>query len=147
MLADKQMRAQSHAAFRFVVEIDNERQAAFTECSLPVIEWEVEEVKEGGLNTFVHQLPGRRKSAKVSLKNGVGKSKLLDWYINAISTTVARKAVTISLFDSHCQPVMVWSINGAYPIKWTGPQVKTDNNTIAIQTLELVCGEIAVSLT
>jgi phage tail-like protein len=50
------------------------------------------------------------------------------------------------LLDLTHQPLMVWNIQDAYPIKWTGPQLKSDGNTIAIQTLELVCGEVTVSL-
>jgi phage tail-like protein len=137
---------QANPAFRFVVDVEGERQGAFTECSLPSVEWEVEELKEGGLNTYTHQLPGRRKSARLSLKNGVGKSQLLQWYLDAVSAVVSRKPVTVTLLDLTHQPLMVWNIQDAYPIKWTGPQLKSDGNTIAIQTLELVCGEVTVSL-
>ncbi len=145
MASDAQIRGQVNAAFRFVVDIEDERQAAFTECSLPTLEWEVEEVKEGGLNVYTHQLPGRRKSARVSLKNGVGKSKLLDWYLSTLSQQSERKKVTITLLDLALKPVLVWHIENAYPIKWTSPQLKSDENAVAIQTLELICGNISVS--
>lgn len=145
MPGQDEIRARMHAAFRFVVDVEDERQAAFTECSLPSLEWDTEEVKEGGLNLYTHQLPGRRKSARVSLKNGVGKSKLLDWYIEALSSQTQRKKVTITLLDMQLQPVLVWQIEEAYPIKWTSPQLKSDDSSVAIQTLELVCGNISVS--
>ena len=145
MTADMRMRQLTHAAFRFVVDIAGDPQAAFTECSLPSLEWEVEEVKEGGQNQYTHSLPGRRKPARVSLKNGVGKSTLLDWYIAALAKTTERKKITITLMDLPRSPVLVWNIEDAYPIKWIGPQLKSDDNTIAIQTLELVCGHITVS--
>ncbi len=132
------------AAFRFVIDVEGERQAAFTECTLPTIEWEVEEVKEGGLNTYTHQLPGRRKAARITFKNGVGKSKLLEWYMNTMSEKITRKPVTITLLDSKHNPVLVWDIQNAYPLKWGGPVLKTDTNAIAIQTLDLGCGEITV---
>ena len=79
-MSDQPMRIEVSPTFRFVVDVAGDRQAVFTECTLPVIEWEVEEVKEGGVNTYVQQLPGRRKPARISLKNGVGKSELLKWY-------------------------------------------------------------------
>jgi phage tail-like protein len=144
MSDDKPIRLLANAAFRFIVDVGNDRQGAFTECALPTIEWDIEEVKEGGLNTYIHQLPGRRKSARVSLKNGVGKSGLLEWYFQSMKEQFARKNVTITLLDMQLKPVMVWELNEAYPVKWTGPQLKTDNNTIAIQTLDLACGEITV---
>jgi phage tail-like protein len=136
---------QTNAAFRFVIDVEGERQAAFTECTLPTLEWEVEEIKEGGLNTHTHQLPGRRKGARISLKNGVGKGKLLDWYLEGFEKAVQRKPLTITLLNAQRQPLMVWNIQESYPIKWTGPQLKSDDNAIAIQTLELVCGDISVS--
>ena len=145
MAAADQLRTLTNPAFRFVVDIDDNRLAAFTECTLPVIEFEVEEIKEGGLNAFTHLLPGRRKAARVSLKNGVGKSELLDWYVEVMGETFNRKSVTITLLDSKKEDVLTWQINGAYPVKWTGPQLKSSDNTIAIQTLELACGEITVS--
>lgn len=145
MADDQQWRAQAHPSFRFVVDIDNKRQAVFTECTLPAIEWEVEEVKEGGLNTYTHQLPGRRKSAKVSLKNGVGKSELLKWYFSAMEENFERHKVTITLLDATHDKVMVWNATDAVPVRWVGPELRTSDATIAIQTLELACGRITVS--
>ena len=139
-----QIRSQANPAFRFVVDVGGERQGAFTECTLPTLEWEVEEIKEGGLNHFVHQLPGRRKATKITLKNGIGKNELVRWYIQGIKEIVERKPISIMLYDPSHNPIITWSIKDAYPVKWTGPQLKTDANTIAIQTLELVCGEISV---
>jgi phage tail-like protein len=146
MQVDSQMRILTNAAFRFTVEIDGERQGAFIECSLPNIEWEVEEIKEGGLNTYTHQLPGRRKAARITLKNGVGKSSLLDWYFSTMSESFSRKPVTITLLDPRQNPVLTWHIKDAYPVKWAGPQLKTDANNVAIQSLDLACGEITVSV-
>lgn len=144
-MSNEAIRDSANAAFRFVVNIDGSAQAAFTECSVPVIEWEVEEVKEGGLNTFTHQLPGRRKGAKITLKNGVGVTDLFNWYQKSMGEEFIRKSITVSLLDSMKQKVMIWDLKDAYPTKWTGPQLKTSDNSIAIQTLEFACGEVSVS--
>ena len=145
MLTDVFMGALTTTAFRFVVAISGNPLGAFTECTLPTIEWEVEEVKEGGLNTFVHQLPGRRKATRITLKNGVAiASDLFVWYIKTMNEEFSRRQVTVTLLNSLFIPAMVWNIEDAYPIKWTGPQLKTSDNTIALQTLELACGEITV---
>ena len=144
MTIDKEIRAQTLPAFRFVVSLGGRDQAAFTECTLPVIEWEVEQVKEGGLNMMVHQLPGRRKAAKVSLKNGIGTHELLKWYFKAMKGDLERKDMAIALRNS-TESVIIWEISQALPTRWTGPQLQADANTIAIQTLELACGEVSVS--
>lgn len=134
-----------HAAFRFVVKIDGINHAVFTECTLPNIEWDVEEVKEGGLNTYVHQLPGLRKAAKVTLKNGIGTGDLLAWYKQAMNQEYVRRPVTITLLDTAHERVMDWNIKDAYPVKWNGPQLKSDGNAVAVETLELACGEVTIA--
>lgn len=144
-MIDKALRASTNAVFRFVVTIDGIPHGVFTECTLPTIEWETEEVKEGGLNTYTHQLPGRRKGAKITLKKGVGISALLDWYLDGMGETFKRRPVTITLLNSLSAPILAWHIEDAYPVKWSGPQLKADDNSIAIQTLELACGEISVA--
>jgi phage tail-like protein len=140
------LRSSLNPVFRFIVEVGDDKQGVFTECTLPTIEWEMQEIKEGGLNSYTHQLPGRRKGVRITLKNGVGKASLLDWYIKCMGfPPYERRKVTVKLCDSKNQPVMTWNIQNAYPTKWTGPNLKADENSIAIQTLELACGEITIN--
>lgn len=134
--------AQTNTAFCFVVKLGGEKVAAFTECMLPVIDWEIEEVKEGGLNTSIHQLPGRRKSARFTLKNGISKGELVTWCIKVMTERFVRKTMTVELLDAHLNPIAVWEMQDAYPIKWTGPQLRSDASAIAIQTIEFACGEV-----
>ena len=145
MLLDEQIRTMLSAAFRFVVDIDGMPVGAFTECTLPTVALDTEVVKEGGLNTYVHQLPGARKPAKISLKNGIGiASPLIALYQAAMNERFRRVNVTVTLLNAMFIPVMVLNIRDAYPVTWTGPQLRSDGNTVAIQTLEMVCGEILV---
>jgi len=145
MLVEQQLRTLLTAAFRFVVAIDGVSVGAFTECTLPSIELDVETVKEGGLNTHVHQLVGPRKPARITLKNGVGvTTHLMNLYQEIMSGQFGRLHVTVTLLSPSFVPVMVLDIQDACPVKWTGPRLKTDDNTVAIQTLELVCGEITI---
>ncbi len=138
-----------YASFRFQVDIDNKSgfTGIFTECKLPDVEWDIQEMKEGGLNSFTHQLPGRRKSTKVTLKNGLAtKGVLMEWYANIMDEDFDKflKSVTITLLDSNHQPVMRWNISNAYPSKLTWPELKSSDNVVAIQTLELACGEVTI---
>lgn len=147
MANNEQLISQFHIAYRYVIEINGKRLAAFTECTLPTIEWEMEEVKEGGLNTYVHQLPGRRKASRLTLKQGVGKSVLLDWYLKTLNEIFEPRDITITLLDITGVDVATWIVGRAYPIKWTGPQLKSDSNAVAIQTLEFACAEILIDTT
>ena len=146
MALDKQVREGITAAFRFVVSIDGTAMAAFSECKLPDLELNVEEVKEGGLNTYVHLLPGQRKPGRITLKNGVGVTKdLNEWYTQAMSEQFTRKRVSISLLNSKLEAIMTLDFQNAIPVKWSGPTLKSDEATIAVQTLELVVGEVSIS--
>jgi phage tail-like protein len=141
-----QLLAESHVAFRYVVEIGKQRMGVFTECDLPTIEWETEEVREGGLNTHVHVLPGRRKAARFTLKHGIGRGQLIEWYKKALENQFQARNVTIALQDVAGNIVATWVMNEAYPIKWTGPQLKADSNTVAIQSIEFACGQVTVDI-
>lgn len=141
----EQVRTSSVPVFRFIIAEKGQSLGVFTECTLPVIEWELEEVKEGGQNNFVHQLPGRRKAARLTLKNGVGNSKLMEWFWEMLDDKIDRRDLTIQLLatqDSN-SAVMTLYIESAYPVKWSGPTLKADDNSIAIQTVEFVCGNIS----
>ena len=100
------------------------------------------------MNTYTHLLLGRRKQATFTLKNGVGTSDLVSWYIATMNGAFTapdmglRRMVTISLLNSLKKPVMVWNIEDAMPTKWSGPQLKTGENSVAIQTFQFSCGEI-----
>lgn len=139
-----ELRATLNPAFRFVVEIDGVRQAVFTECTLPIVEWDVLEVKEGGLNGYTHQLPAMRKQARMTLKNGIGTDDLLKWCVEGMKENFERKAITVKLFNVAHEPLLSWHIAGAWPFKWSAPALKSNESALAIQTLEIACGEITV---
>ncbi len=136
--------------FRFIVLVNAAPYGVFTECDLPVVEWETQVIKEGGLNSRVHTLFGRRKETKLTLKNGVGTSAFIAWYLMAMEGIYdipglgLRRSVTVLLLNSLKIPVMTWHISNALPTKWSGPQLKTSENSVAVQSLELACGEITL---
>lgn len=144
----EKMRSIANPSFRFIVDFGGNTEGVFTECTLPVIEFEVEEVKEGGVNDYIHQLPGRRKSARITLKNGVGSSEMAKWFFGeCLQGQISRRNLSIKLvrqIDPAKDAIMDLKIDNAFPIKWTGPQLKSDDNSIAIQTIELSCGKISV---
>ena len=135
------------ANFRFALDLGQGKGWAgvFTECKLPDVAWDVEPVKEGGQNTFVHQLPGQRKPGNVTLKYGLTKQfELLDWYADMMSENFKEinKTVTITLLDAEGNPVLMWNLHDAYPVKVTWPELKAGESAVAIQTLELACGRV-----
>jgi len=140
-------RVDPFATFKFHVEIKGIEEAAFTECSGLEISTEVYEYQEGGLNEYVHKLPGRIKMSNVTLKRGFAisnakTSELHNWYSEieeALLTgnEIAHKEVTITLYSTAKQgEKMSWTLNKAFPVKWVGPAFKSDEAAVAIESLE-----------
>jgi phage tail-like protein len=131
-------RGDPYLTSHFYVEIQGIEQASFAECSGLSIETEVFEYQEGGLNEYVHRLPGRSKVSNVTLKRGITEStELWDWYRDVVQGKIERKNLSIVQYDLEGNEVMRWAFIDAYPVKWSGPSFKADANAITIETLEL----------
>ena len=133
--------------FRFAIEVSGIQEAFFTECSGLQAETEVQEYKEGGVNTGSHKLPGRTTYTKITLKHGVtGSRDLIKWYQRLIMKGYAaseRKNVSIVVYDSTLREAQRWNLIGAIPIKWVGPTFNPSNNDVAIESLELEFNNIS----
>lgn len=125
---------------RFLVEIGSEVVANFQDCSGLSMEVEVQEYIEGGNNEFVHKLPGRLKFGNITLRRGVtDNTQFAMWRpkIEGGKITVERKNISIILFSHSGETVKTWEVTEAYPVKWTGPDLKASSMDVAIETLEL----------
>ena len=124
--------------YSFVVLLGNDPLAFFTECSGLTIEREIKPHPEGGVNDYVHQLPGRLKYTNVTLKRGLTGAKLWDWFQEGLYTgKVERRNVTIALLTPDLLQMQVWDLTNVYPAKWTGPTFNAEGTDVAIETLEL----------
>ena len=109
---------EAHSGFRFNVSIDNEYIAYFTECTLPNLQVETMDVKEGGQNTFTHKLPVRVNVGTVKLRHGMtSDAQLLQWYMLSLQGKIkeATRSVTVTMCDTEGKPVVSWSFVNAYP--------------------------------
>ncbi len=116
--------------------------AWFTEISGLTAEREVFPYEEGGVNDHVHHLPKGVKYGRVTLRRGVGDQALWDWFCGdktgLYTAKVLRQDVTIVLFSSDYTSHKQWKLKKAFPVKWTGPELKADSNQIAIEAIEFV---------
>jgi phage tail-like protein len=144
MAATKDAVVELYAAFSFSVELGNGARALFSECTLPSLEVDVLERKEGGFNEGAHLLAGPVKAGRVTLKRGVTQSsELLQWY-RAVATgnpRTAERNITIVMYDAQGQPVLRLNFERAYPVKWSGPSFRSSDSSIAIEALELAFTE------
>jgi len=125
---------------RFLVEIGSEVVANFQECSGLTVEVEIQEYVEGGNNEFIHKLPGRMKFTNITLKRGVTDNKQFSSWrpkVEGGKITVERKNISIILFSHSGETVKTWEVTDAYPVKWTGPDMRASSMDVAIETLEL----------
>jgi len=126
-------------SFRFRVEIDGIIFAQMSEVTGLQIETETESYEEGGVNDFVHQLPKRTKYQKIILKRGITElDQMWQWYQDVVNGKFERRSGAIILLDAMGEDKWRWNFFSAYPVKWSGPDLKADSNTIAFETVELV---------
>jgi phage tail-like protein len=127
-----------YLSFRFNVEIEGLFVGAFSEVSGLQIEVETEEYKEGGVNDYVHKFPKMAKYQNLVLKKGITNSNdLWEWHQDVVKGIVKRRRVSIVLLDSTGNEKWRWGFEEAYPVKWTGPDLKADTNAVAVESLEL----------
>ncbi len=125
--------------YSFAVQVGDKIHGWFTECSGLTVQREVKTQEEGGVNDFVHQLPGRLKQSNITLKNGLAGNALWEWFQKGLyDAHVERLNVTIILYSSDLKKKKWWDIIDAYPIKWTGPTFDSSKSEAMVETLELV---------
>jgi phage tail-like protein len=126
-------------ANRFLLEIDGIAEAGFSECTGLVIETEIEERREGGINGYIHRLPRGTKFTNVVLKRGMTNSALVwEWHQEIVAGFISMRNISVVLLSRAGDAVWRWDIERAFPIKWSGPDLKADGNGVAIEALEMV---------
>jgi len=132
----------------FKVVIDGQPLGNWSKCEGLAVEYDIYEYREGGNNSFVHRIPGRAKYQNIRLTRPVDPSSAVvaAWLASVAAMTFAPgvgvvlkgSTATIVLLDSACEPVAIWNLVGVYPAKWTGPTLDVGQNSVAMETLELV---------
>ena len=114
----------------------------FSEVSGLTIEIDPIEYRDGLMSagTLALKRPGIRKSGNISLKRGIvsGNIELYNWFNNNGGPNVERRDLTITMLNDEGEPVFVWNVIQAWPLKCEGPGLNAKNNEIAIESLELV---------
>jgi len=133
------------AAFSFLLEYSankNTADAAFQEVSGISSELGSEEVREGGENRFLFQLPLPAKHSNLVLKRGLITygSDLATWCKNTIETDFGSafvvQDITVSLINISGVKLISWVFESAWPIKWNVSTFNSQENTLAIETIE-----------
>lgn len=160
--------------FSFYIEIDDQIEGCFTSCTGLSAKREVMTYQEGGINDFVHSLPGRVSYGNITLKRGIAFSdKLWTWFASGFAFSFAslsaseaaqmedrgnrgnrNKALSqdplhrkISIFQ--CVPYTInvarqYDLEEAFPVSWTGPDLNTASNEVAVESIEIAFRKFTV---
>ena len=133
---------------QFVVEIDGVETARFTESSGIQMSVDVFEYKEGGLNGYVHKLPGRVSYANITFKRGIAEGpELYNWYnrfITKADKSSELKNISIVLYTSLHVETMRWNLTAAYPAKWSGPSLTAASSDLLIESFDIAFDDVSV---
>lgn len=85
------------------------------------------------------KMPGMQKFSNITMKRGVFQSdnEFYAWINTVQLNTIERRDLTISLLNENHEPVVVWKVKNAWPVKLTSTDLKSDGNEAAIESLEL----------
>jgi phage tail-like protein len=134
-----------YAGFNFLLEIDSVRVAGFSECTGLQMEIKTFDYKEGGRNNSTLKFPEHASYGNVTLKRGVTISNvLIGWQLEAAAGRFKRGRspqpginFAIVFCDEAGDPVKRWNLVRAFPVKWTGPDLKANGGEIAIESMEI----------
>jgi phage tail-like protein len=129
-------------SFQYAVEIQGKVSGYFTECTGLGSENEVIEHKvvDKRGKEIIQKVPGRLKWENIVLKRGITDSMdIWDWRKKVEEGKVdeARANGSIVMMDQHLNPVARWNFENAWPVKVSGPSMKSDSNEIGIEELTI----------
>lgn len=124
----------------FGVEIHGVTVATFSGCEGLDARYEAFEWQEGGDNGTVARLPGRLSYGNVQLTRAVDaeSGRIAAWFSNQQKKPIRQTAV-ICLYDATRTLVTSWTLEGAWPVRYSGPKLTTgpEGEATAVETLEL----------
>lgn len=125
--------------FHFQVEWGGAK-IGFTEVTGLDISTDVIEYREGSSPEYHKiKMPGMQKFSNITLKRGTfkGDNDFYNWFNTISLNTVERRNLVISLLNENHEPVVVWKVKNAFPVKVQSTDLKADGNEVAIESVEI----------
>jgi len=125
--------------FHFQVQWGGTR-IGFTEVTGLTVENEVIEYREGSSPEYNKiKMPGLHKYGNITLKRGIFTSdnEYFDWLNSVKLNTIERRDLIISLLNENHEPVVSYKVKQAWPVKIQAPDLKSDANEVAVESIEL----------
>jgi len=133
-----------YLSYRFRIEIKDKPVGAFSEVSGLQVEIETHDYREGGVNEYIHKVAGpARYPSHLILKHGLmAADELWRWQQDVVRGAFERHLTSVILMNSAGEPIWQWNFEGAYPVRWVGPELRAGTAEVAVETLELVHREL-----
>jgi phage tail-like protein len=125
--------------FHFQVEWGGAK-VGFTEVTGLEVSTEVIEYRDGASREYHKiKMPGMQKFGNITMKRGTfkGDNDFYNWWNTVALNTIERRDLTISLLNESHEPVIVWKVKQAWPVKVQSTDLKADGNEVAIETIEI----------
>lgn len=127
-----------YQAFRFRVEIMGLQVGGFQSVSGLERETRIEPYREGGVNDHELQHAGLTTYPPLRLKRGLADPMLWAWHQAVILGKIQRLVMSVVLLSEAGSEAWRWIFIGAYPSKWTGPELDAMQNVVATESVEFV---------
>lgn len=132
-------------ALFFRVTIDTVSLGTFASCKGLSFEVEVERVREGGQNGFLHVLPGRITYGNVTFTRAVNaqSQNLAAWFASmngAVPRGIKAEIEVMGGPGPDAKAIATWVLSDVVPVRWSGPDLDAGSGQVAVETFEIAHG-------
>ncbi|SMD41969.1 conserved hypothetical phage tail region protein [Aquiflexum balticum DSM 16537] len=125
--------------FHFLIEWGGTK-IGFSEASGLEVTTELIEYRDGASPEYSKiKMPGMQSFSNITLKRGIfqGDNEFYDWWNTVALNTIERRDLIISLLNESHEPVVVWKVKNAWPLKVQSTDLNATGNETAIETMEI----------
>lgn len=125
--------------FHFLVEWGGTK-IGFTEVTGLEVTTEVIEYRDGASPEYSKmKMPGMQSFSNITLKRGTfkGDNQFFQWWNTVALNTIERRNLVISLLNEAHEPVVVWKVKNAWPLKVQSTDLNATGNETAIESIEI----------
>ena len=130
---------------RFLFEVDGVEIGLFAAVRGLQVTSQTENLTEGGQNGYTHRLPGRLEWPNITFSRGLTDADaLFDWMnktagegFAAAGNKITRSTGAITAVASNGDRLRSWSLEGVFPVRWTGPDFATASDDPLTEELEI----------
>ena len=130
---------------RFLFEVDGIEIGLFASVRGLQVSSETQTITEGGQNGFAYRLPGRLEWPNITFSRGLTDADALFDWVNktsgegfaAAGNKITRSTGAITAVGSDGSRLRSWSLEGVFPVRWTGPDFAAANDDPLTEELEV----------